>query len=113
MPKSFQVGRCADISRADEIHAFTQTIFGALEIDPPSGVLEESEADFAARLARETCFIVEAEGKLIASAFCAAGRRCALRWPAGGASGVAPPWRRQCAHGGRRRLKPAASARSA
>ncbi len=71
MPESFQVRRCADVSRAGEIHAFTQAIFGALEIDPPSGVLKESEADFAARLARETCFIVEAEGKLIASAFCA------------------------------------------
>ena len=71
MPESFQVRRCADISRAGEIHAFTQAIFGALEIDPPSGVLKESEADFAARLTRETCFIVEAEGKLIASMFCA------------------------------------------
>jgi GNAT superfamily N-acetyltransferase len=70
MPEPFQVRRCADISRAGEIHAFTQAIFRALDIDPPSGVLKETEADFAARLRGETCFIAEAEGKLIASMFC-------------------------------------------
>jgi ribosomal protein S18 acetylase RimI-like enzyme len=64
------VRRCTDISRAGEIHAFTQTIFGALAIDPPSGVLKETEADFAARLRNETCFIVEADGKLIGGIFC-------------------------------------------
>jgi ribosomal protein S18 acetylase RimI-like enzyme len=69
--KSFQVRRCSDISRAREIHAFTQAIFGALDIDPPSSVLKETAADFAARLAHETCFIVEVDGKLIASMFCA------------------------------------------
>jgi ribosomal protein S18 acetylase RimI-like enzyme len=67
---SFQVRRCADVTRAREIHAFTQAIFGALDIDPPSGVLKETEADFSARLRDEACFIVEADGKLIASMFC-------------------------------------------
>ena len=50
MPEPFQVRRCADVSRAREIHAFTQGIFGALDIDPPSGVLKETEADFAETL---------------------------------------------------------------
>jgi ribosomal protein S18 acetylase RimI-like enzyme len=67
----FVVCRCTDVSRAREIHAFTQGIFGALDIDPPSGVLKETEADFAARLRDETCFIVEADGRLVASMFCA------------------------------------------
>jgi ribosomal protein S18 acetylase RimI-like enzyme len=64
------VQRCTDVARAREIHAFTQAIFGTLDIDPPSGVLKETEADFAARLRGEICFIVEEGGKLIASIFC-------------------------------------------
>jgi ribosomal protein S18 acetylase RimI-like enzyme len=71
MPEPFQVHRCADVSRAREIHAFTQAIFSVLDIDPPSGVLKEAEADFAARLRKETCFIVEVDGGLAASMFCA------------------------------------------
>jgi ribosomal protein S18 acetylase RimI-like enzyme len=67
----FEVRRCTDIARAAELHAFTQGIFGALDIDPPSSVLKETEADFAARLQDETCFVVETHGKLIASIFCA------------------------------------------
>lgn len=70
MPEGFLVRRCADVSRAREIHAFAQAIFGALDIDPPSGVLKETEADFAARLRDEICFIVEADGSLVASMFC-------------------------------------------
>lgn len=70
MPQPLQVRRCSDVSRAREIHVFTQAIFGALDIVPPSGVLKETEADFAARLRDETCFIVEADGKPIASMFC-------------------------------------------
>jgi ribosomal protein S18 acetylase RimI-like enzyme len=68
---AFEIQRCTDISRAAELHAFTQGVFGALDIDPPSGVLKETEADFAARLRDETCFIIEADGKLIAGIFCA------------------------------------------
>jgi len=67
----FQLRRCSDISRAREIHAFTQELFRALDIDPPSSVLKETEADFAARLRDEACFIVEADSRLIASMFCA------------------------------------------
>jgi ribosomal protein S18 acetylase RimI-like enzyme len=66
----FEVQRCTDVARACEIHAFTQAIFGALDIDPPSGVLKETETDFAARLRDETCFVVEAHSRLIASMFC-------------------------------------------
>ena len=65
-----QVQRCTEVARAREIHAFTQAIFAALDIDPPSGVLKETEADFAARLRDETCFIVEMDGRLVASMFC-------------------------------------------
>jgi ribosomal protein S18 acetylase RimI-like enzyme len=65
------VQRCTDVARAREIHAFTQAIFGSLDIDPPSSVLKETAADFAARLSNETCFIIEADGELIASMFCA------------------------------------------
>jgi ribosomal protein S18 acetylase RimI-like enzyme len=67
----FEVRRCSDVSRARELHAFAQNMFGALDIDPPSGVLKETVADFAARLRDETCFIVESDGRLIASMFCA------------------------------------------
>jgi len=70
MPDGFPVQRCADIARAREIHAFTHAIFGALDIDPPSSVLKETEADFTKRLSDETCFVVEAAGKLIGSMFC-------------------------------------------
>ena len=65
-----QVQRCTDVSRAREIHGFTKAIFAALVIDPPSSVLKEGEADFAARLRDENCFIVEENGRLIASMFC-------------------------------------------
>jgi len=67
----FEVQRCSDVLRAAELHAFAQNIFGALEIDPPSSVLKETQADFAARLTDETCFIIEANGQLVASIFCA------------------------------------------
>lgn len=70
MAEGFVIRRCADVARAAELLAFTHGVFGALAIDPPSGVLKETQADFAARIARETCFIVEADGRLIASMFC-------------------------------------------
>jgi len=87
----FEVQRCADIGRAGEIHAFTQAIFGALDIDPPSSVLKETEADFAARLTADTCLIVEADGKLAGSIFCAV-KGDALYI---GRLAVAPEWRRR------------------
>lgn len=70
MTAAFEIRRCTDAGRAAELHRFVQAIFGALAIDPPSSVLKETEADFAARLANETAFIIEADGALIASMFC-------------------------------------------
>ena len=63
------VRRFADASRADELLALTHGAFRDLAIDPPSGVLKETAADFAARLQNETCFVVEVDGRLIASVF--------------------------------------------
>jgi ribosomal protein S18 acetylase RimI-like enzyme len=54
-------------------------------------VLKESQADFSARLQHETCFIVEAEGKLIASVFCAIDGDALYV----GRLAVAPEWRRR------------------
>lgn len=87
----FEVQHCSDVSRAAELHAFTQGVFGALDIDPPSSVLKETEADFAARLRDETCFIIEAEGRLIASVFCVP-QQDALYISR---LAVAPAWRRR------------------
>jgi GNAT superfamily N-acetyltransferase len=67
----FEVRHCTDVARAGEIHAFTQSIFGALDIDPPSSVLKETVADFAERLRDEICFVIEDHGTLVASIFCA------------------------------------------
>lgn len=91
MPQAFTIRRCTDQSRAGELLAFTQLVFGALVIDPPSSVLKETEADFAARIGSETCLVIERDGALIASVFCV---------PKGDALyisrlAVAPQWRRR------------------
>ena len=65
----FEVRRCTDAGRAAELYRFVQAIFGALAIDPPSSVLKETQAEFAARLTGGSAFIVEADGALIGSAF--------------------------------------------
>lgn len=91
MPEGFAVFRCNDASRAGELLAFTHGIFGALAIDPPSGVLKETEADFAARLRDNACFIVEADGRLIGCVFGTAdGDALYISRLA-----VAPDWRRR------------------
>ena len=91
MSASFAVRRCADIARARELHAFTQAVFGVLDIDPPSSVLKETAVDFAAWLRDETAFIVEAEAQLVGSVFCAT-KGDALHV---GRLAVAPAWRRR------------------
>ena len=67
----FAARRFSDASRAEELLALTHGAFRDLAIDPPSSALKETVADFAARLQRETCFVVEVDGRLIASVFCA------------------------------------------
>jgi len=89
--QAFEVRRCADPSRAGELHTFVQSVFGALDIDPPSGVLKETEADFAARLAGETAFIVEADGTLSGCVFCRRDDDALYI----GRLAVAPAWRRR------------------
>jgi GNAT superfamily N-acetyltransferase len=85
------VTRLADATRADELVALAHGAFGDLPIDPPSGVLKETAADFAARLTSETCFVVESAGKLIASVFCALDGDALYV----GRLAVHPDWRRQ------------------
>jgi len=88
---SLDVRRFSDVSRADELLALAHAAFGALDIDPPSSVLKETAADFAARLTSETCFVIERDGRIIASVFCI---------PQGdalyiGRLAVMPEWRRK------------------
>jgi GNAT superfamily N-acetyltransferase len=83
--------RLADAARLPELYALVQAAFGALAIDPPSSVLKETLADFAARLRSETALVAEVDGRLIAAVFCA---------PQGdalyiGRLTVAPDWRRR------------------
>ena len=66
----FTVSRFTDASRAAELLALTHHAFRDLAIDPPSSVLKETPADFAARLQSDVCFVVERDGRLIASVFC-------------------------------------------
>jgi ribosomal protein S18 acetylase RimI-like enzyme len=70
MPESFAVRRFNDATRVDALLAFTHDAFRDLLIDPPSSVLKETAADFAARLATGTCFVVEADGAFIGAVFC-------------------------------------------
>jgi ribosomal protein S18 acetylase RimI-like enzyme len=91
MSAGFQVQRFTDASRLEELLALAHGAFGELAIDPPSSVLKETAADFAARLRSETCFVIERDGRLIGSVFCI---------PDGdalyiGRLAVAPDWRRR------------------
>jgi GNAT superfamily N-acetyltransferase len=87
----FAVQRLSDATRVDELLALTHGAFRDLAIDPPSSVLKESAADFAARLQSETCFVIEHDGRLIGSVFCIP-QRDALYI---GRLAVAPGWRRR------------------
>ena len=91
MSAGFSVRRFVDASRVDELLALTHGAFRDLAIDPPSSVLKETAADFAARLKSETCFVIEADGRLIGSVFCIA-QDDALYI---GRLAVAPDWRRR------------------
>jgi len=66
----FAVLRLVDASRADELLALVHDAFRDLPIDPPSSSLKETASDFTARLKSETCFVIEADGRLIGAVFC-------------------------------------------
>jgi ribosomal protein S18 acetylase RimI-like enzyme len=91
MPADFQVKRFTDASRAEELLALAHGAFGELAIDPPSSVLKETAADFAARLKSETCLAIEDRGCIIASVFCI--RQDDTLYI--GRLAVAPDWRRR------------------
>ena len=91
MPADLQVRRFTDASRADELLALAHGAFGELAIDPPSSVLKETAADFAARLTSETCLVIENDGRIIASVFCI--RQGDALYI--GRLAVAPDWRRR------------------
>jgi GNAT superfamily N-acetyltransferase len=88
---SYAVRRCTDSLRAGELLALVHAAFRDLPIDPPSSVLKETAADFAARLKSEACFVIEAEGRLVGSVFCAP-QDDALYV---GRLAVVPAWRRR------------------
>jgi predicted N-acetyltransferase YhbS len=67
---AFAIQRFHDASRIEELLALVHGAFRDLPIDPPSSVLKEAAADFAARLQTDTCFVVESDGQLIGSVFC-------------------------------------------
>ena len=65
----------SDTSRVAELHRLVQGAFASLPIDPPSGVLKETLADFEKRLETETALVAEAldppdKGALVGSMFC-------------------------------------------
>ena len=91
MSRDFQVQRFADASRVDELLALAHGAFGELAIDPPSSVLKETAADFAARLKSETCLAIEDKDRIIASVFCI--RQDDALYI--GRLAVAPDWRRR------------------
>ena len=68
--QAFAIRRFHDASRIEELLALVHGAFRDLPIDPPSSVLKEAAADFAARLKTDTCFVVEADGAFIGSVFC-------------------------------------------
>jgi ribosomal protein S18 acetylase RimI-like enzyme len=91
MSRDFPVNRFTDASRVDELLALAHGAFGELAIDPPSSVLKETAADFAARLKSETCFAIEDNGRIVASVFCI--RQDDALYI--GRLAVAPDWRRR------------------
>lgn len=68
---AFAVQRFDDAARIGELLALVHGAFRDLVIDPPSSVLKETAADFAARLRSETIFIAASAGEMIGSVFCA------------------------------------------
>jgi GNAT superfamily N-acetyltransferase len=66
---AFTVKRCADAGRSDDILTLVHLAFGALT--PPSGALNETVDDVAARFRAGLVLIAEAEDVLVGSVFAA------------------------------------------
>src|SRR5215210_6829125 len=71
MAAAFTISRFTDTQRVGELHALVIAAFANLSIDPPSGVLKETVADFLARLKSETALVAERDAALIGGVFCA------------------------------------------
>jgi hypothetical protein len=71
MTAAVAISRFTDIRRIGELHALVTNAFRDLAIDPPSGVLKESVADFLKRLQSETALVAERDAALIGGVFCA------------------------------------------
>jgi ribosomal protein S18 acetylase RimI-like enzyme len=67
----FTITRLVDDARMEELHRLVIGAFSQLPIDPPSGVLKETVADFRERLKSEIALVAEADGALVGSVFCA------------------------------------------
>jgi ribosomal protein S18 acetylase RimI-like enzyme len=75
MNAAISIKALSDASRLVELHRLVQDAFADLPIDPPSGVLKETLADFRDRLQRETALVAEGldppnSGALLGSMFC-------------------------------------------
>jgi ribosomal protein S18 acetylase RimI-like enzyme len=71
MMPAFSIATLTDTARVGELHSLVIAAFRDLAIQPPSGVLKESAADFLARLKTETALVAEAQDALVGSVFCA------------------------------------------
>ena len=65
MSTEFSIAPLTDIARIGELHSLVLNAFRDLAIDPPSSVLKETVADFAARLKTETALVAEVHGSII------------------------------------------------
>jgi len=71
MTADFTISRLTDTQRIGELHALVTGAFRNLQIDPPSGVLKETEGDFLDRLKSEIVLVAERDADLIGGVFCA------------------------------------------
>jgi predicted N-acetyltransferase YhbS len=76
MNRPITIFRLVDSSRVEELHALVTAAFSGLAIDPPSGVLKETVADFRDRLQREIALVAQVQDSvgapaLVGSVFCA------------------------------------------
>jgi GNAT superfamily N-acetyltransferase len=91
MNAGYSIQRFGDAARLEELHGFLHNAFRDLPIEPPSSVLKETLADFAARLRSDTIFVALASGQLIGSIFCTPDEDALYV----GRLAVRPDWRRR------------------